>query len=117
MFVQFDDANLNTVQSVFSCRQDDDAYPNQGEIDESDERYIKFVDSLLPSKQDLNNSHRDSLLSVAALRISPLQDAVDLELATKSELSLLKAWKQYRVDLNRVNTSEVDVKWPEPPAE
>ena len=34
--------------------------------------------------------------------IAPLQDAVDLEIATEEERSLLEAWNKYRVLLNRV---------------
>ena len=37
--------------------------------------------------------------------IAPLQDAVDLEIATAEERSLLEAWNKYRVLLNRVDTS------------
>ena len=39
--------------------------------------------------------------------IAPLQDAVDLEIATEEERSLLEAWNKYRVLLNRVDTSTV----------
>lgn len=45
---------------------------------------------------------RDSLLAFATLRIAPLQDAVDLDEATVAEIAALKAWKQYRVALNRI---------------
>ncbi|HAL7766072.1 TPA: tail fiber assembly protein, partial [Escherichia coli] len=42
----------------------------------------------------------------ASEHISPLQDAVDLEIATEEEISLLTAWKKYRVLLNRVDILE-----------
>jgi len=44
----------------------------------------------------------DRFLTVAALRIAPLQDAADLDEATPADLALLKKWKQYRVSVNRV---------------
>lgn len=44
----------------------------------------------------------DRFLTVAALRIAPLQDAADLDGATPADLALLKKWKQYRVAVNRV---------------
>ncbi len=48
--------------------------------------------------------------------IAPLQDAVDLEIATEEENSLLEARKKYRVLLNRVDTSTApDIEWPEEP--
>ncbi|MEJ1538552.1 tail fiber assembly protein, partial [Escherichia coli] len=41
-----------------------------------------------------------------------LQDAADLEIATEEEISLLEAWKKYRVLLNRVDTSVApDIEW------
>ncbi|WP_176489256.1 tail fiber assembly protein, partial [Morganella morganii] len=45
--------------------------------------------------------------------IDPLQDAVELEMATPEEESALKEWKKYRVLLSRVDTSlGSDVAWP-----
>jgi hypothetical protein len=62
---------------------------------------------------------RDAHLGLAALRIAPLQDAVDLGVATEIEAAQLLAWKGYRVDLNRITEQEGypgAVAWPEPPA-
>ncbi|EFH5131409.1 terminase small subunit [Escherichia coli O101,9,9a:H9] len=53
---------------------------------------------------------------IASEHIAPLQDAVDLEIATEEETSLLEAWKKYRVLLNRVDTSTApDIEWPTNP--
>ena len=58
-----------------------------------------------------------SLLSDASQKISILQDAVDLEMATDDETAQLTAWKKYRVLLNRVDTSTApDVSWPTQPS-
>jgi len=62
---------------------------------------------------------RDQLLARAALRIAPLQDAVDLGEATPAEEAALTAWKQYRVKLNRVTLQAgfpANVDWPVEPA-
>ncbi|EER9362781.1 tail fiber assembly protein, partial [Escherichia coli] len=48
---------------------------------------------------------KNSLMQVASEHIAPLQDAVDLDIATEEEASLLAAWKTYRVLLNRVDTT------------
>lgn len=40
--------------------------------------------------------------AIADNAIAPLQDAVDIGDATDAELALLKAWKTYRVALNRL---------------
>lgn len=64
-------------------------------------------------------AQRDALLAAAALRLAPLQDAVDLGLATDAEAAQLLAWKGYRVELSRITEQEgypSVVAWPEPPA-
>ncbi|MGJ7611291.1 MULTISPECIES: tail fiber assembly protein [unclassified Variovorax] len=64
-------------------------------------------------------AQRDALLRLATLRIAPLQDAVDLDEATAPEIALLKAWKQFRVSLSRVELQAGfpgAVIWPQAPA-
>ncbi|QVL21567.1 tail fiber assembly protein [Pseudomonas qingdaonensis] len=56
---------------------------------------------------------------VADSAIAPLQDAVDLDDATEAEATALKAWKKYRVALNRLPEQAgypTDIDWPAPPA-
>ncbi|WP_432731464.1 tail fiber assembly protein [Variovorax sp. W6] len=63
-------------------------------------------------------AQRDALLSIAALRIAPLQDATDLDDATDAEKAALTAWKQYRVKLNRIEQQTGfpgTVQWPQVP--
>lgn len=52
-------------------------------------------------------------LAEASAAIAPLQDAVDLAMATDAEVAMLQGWKTYRVLLNRVDTSKPV--WPEVP--
>lgn len=66
------------------------------------------------------SSKRDEYLAVAAIRIAPLQDAVDLGDATDSDVDLLKKWKQYRVALSRIDQQEnypFTIEWPVTPGE
>ncbi|WGL57676.1 tail fiber assembly protein [Kluyvera intermedia] len=60
-----------------------------------------------------NEQEKQTLLALVASQIAPLQDAVDLDIATDSEKELLLALKKYRVMLNRVDVS--DPEWPEKP--
>lgn len=61
-------------------------------------------------------NEKSRLLALATVAIGPLQDAVDLEIATTQETESLKAWKTYRVMLNRVDTSKApDINWPVSP--
>ncbi len=60
---------------------------------------------------------RNSLMTFANSATPPLQDALDIGDATEEELTLLKAWKTYRVLLNRLDLSTApDIIWPEIPA-
>ena len=55
-------------------------------------------------------------LTVANNQIAPLQDAVDLDMATEQEEADLLAWKKYRIQVNRVNTDTApDINWPAKP--
>ncbi|MCU1792384.1 hypothetical protein CUU52_05055 [Pectobacterium polaris] len=56
------------------------------------------------------------LLSRINQDVIPLQDAVDLDIASEEEENKLNAWKKYRVLLMRLDTSKApDVEWPEEP--
>ncbi|KER01350.1 tail fiber assembly protein [Photorhabdus temperata] len=50
------------------------------------------------------------------MTIQPLQDSIDLDIATDKEIEQLIAWKKYRVLLSKVDTSQPDrIQWPETP--
>ena len=59
---------------------------------------------------------KQRLMADATVSMAPLQDADDIGEATDDELLQLKAWKKYRVLLNRVDTSAApDITWPVKP--
>lgn len=63
------------------------------------------------------NSEKAQRLQRATETINPLQDAVDLDMATDDEQAQLTAWRKYRVLLTRVDTSTApDINWPHAPA-
>ncbi|MGY2377081.1 tail fiber assembly protein [Pseudomonas sp. SDO524_S393] len=67
---------------------------------------------------DFALAKRDQLLSVATIRIAPLQDAVDLGRATPEVIVKLKQWKGYRVDLNEIDLQDgfpLAIDWPTAP--
>ncbi|MNL56144.1 Caudovirales tail fiber assembly protein [compost metagenome] len=52
-------------------------------------------------------------MSEAGKHIAPLEDAVELKMATKEEKAQLTAWKTYRVLLSRVDPDQApDITWP-----
>ena len=75
----------------------------------------RTVESLLDYARSNNPEYASMRFEAdaASERISVLQDAVDLEMATADETAALPLWKKYRVLLSRVdaNTSD-DVVWP-----
>lgn len=65
-------------------------------------------------QMDAAESQKNMLMQAASDTIAPLQDAVDLDMATDEEKAQLLAWKKYRVLLNRVDTRKApDIDWPE----
>lgn len=62
-----------------------------------------------------NALYRRGLLNAAAMAVAPLQDAVDLGLASDDEKMRLASWKTYRVDVNRVDVTTIQPAWPTPP--
>lgn len=56
---------------------------------------------------------KSALIKSAAAKIEPLQDAVDLGMATDDEKARFNAWRKYRVLLARVDTSTAPaILWP-----
>lgn len=127
----FDENNI--IRSVTNAESGHDAsglWPinmSVAEIEDTeDARRIKingqwqFIDGIV-SERELTDEEmiaqavnlKNDLLAQAAIKIAPLQDAVDLNIATEEEAGKLAALKLYRVELMRVNTSTApDISWP-----
>lgn len=75
-----------------------------------------WVDEPAPTREQIieqANSQQASLIQKASSKISILQDAVDLGMATTEETDTLTALKKYRVILMRIDTSKApDIEWP-----
>lgn len=64
------------------------------------------------------NAKAAYLLSVAAVRIYPLQDAVDLREADDEDIDLLIRWKKYRIAVGQIAKKtwpSTDIDWPSEP--
>ncbi|MQL46639.1 tail fiber assembly protein [Photorhabdus khanii] len=78
----------------------------------------EWADIPPPTKEELQQhaeNKKQQLMVKAGEQMGPLQDAVDLKIATEAEEAALLEWKNYRVMLKRVDTSVTDVPWPQPP--
>lgn len=90
----------------------------------TDDNTWQFIDGEIipreytPAEQaDKAGGEKLARLAYAANVIAPLQDAVDLGMATDEELAQLKAWKTYRVLLSRTDIARApDIDWPPIPA-
>lgn len=90
----------------------------------TDDNTWQFIDGEIipreytPAEQtDKAGGEKLARLAYAANVIAPLQDAVDLGMATDEELAQLKAWKTYRVLLSRIDISHApEIDWPPLPA-
>jgi hypothetical protein len=92
----------------------------------------------LPEKPDINYRYSDGVFTapvtdaenaalIASSRlaaetdeasrvIAPLQDAVDISIATDAEIARLAEWKRYRVALSRIEPSKApNIEWPDKP--
>ncbi|HAT7999667.1 tail fiber assembly protein [Escherichia coli] len=79
-------------------------------------QWVHDADAEKTALTTMSTQQKDSLLALATSKMGPLQDAVDLGIATETETALLLAWKKYRVLLNRINPEDApDINWPEVP--
>lgn len=78
-----------------------------------------LIDPPAPTAEQLlalAEEQRRTLIAEATIAIAPLQDAIELDEATREEAAQLTAWKKYRVLLNRIDISDApDIVWPEKP--
>lgn len=79
------------------------------------------IEVLAAPKQTVGEqqSRLDSKMKQAAAIMAPLEDAEKLGIASEEELSLLAAWRLYRVEVYRLPQSAgwpADVTWPEQPS-
>lgn len=80
------------------------------------EKWVHDADAEKTAQIAQATQQKESLLAMAASKIAPLQDAVDLDIATEEEAALLLAWKKYRVLLSRIKSEDApNIKWPSKP--
>jgi len=132
-YVQYVDETETKIMREFGGPQDVELWPNQGEVEDADQRYLDFLNppenilALQSSKLQVLTQLATAQKVALVNRISTLNDAVDLEIATaeeESELPVrttqLKEWKTYAVLLGRVTAQQgwpSEVSWPVQPAE
>ena len=80
-------------------------------------KWIHDAEAEKTFRQGQAAQEKANLLMIATSAIAPLQDAVDLDMATEAEKNMLNEWRKYRVLLTRVGTGSAPIiAWPELPA-
>lgn len=67
------------------------------------------------NKSVVNKREQQEKNITATIMITPLQDAVDSDIATPNEEAKLKEWKKYRALVSRIDTSQDEIIWPVQP--
>ncbi|WP_276895289.1 tail fiber assembly protein [Frischella perrara] len=62
-----------------------------------------------------NKIRKDNLIIEANEKIKILEDIIDLEMQETNEEEQLKEWKRYRILLTRIDTNNIDIKFPSKP--
>lgn len=69
---------------------------------------------------EIAKMHQYAAMLDASTKMTPLQDAIDLDIATDDEIARLNDWKRYRVELNRISQQPGyprDIQWPIAPSD
>ena len=106
--VQFKDSTETAIVAVFNCEQDCAAYPFQGAIEDSDSRYVAYLQAFSGAAVDARR-----------LRDAKLADC-DWTVGSDSPLSVVKktAWVAYRKALRDVPSQSgfpSEITWPVAP--
>ncbi|TNH44713.1 tail fiber assembly protein [Photorhabdus luminescens] len=79
----------------------------------------EWADIPPPTKEELQQQakfQKQQLIAEATNQIAPLQDAMDLNMASDEEKTQLEAWKKYQISLSRIDvTLAPDINWPKKP--
>ncbi|MCR9031120.1 tail fiber assembly protein [Citrobacter amalonaticus] len=80
------------------------------------ERWVTDEEAQKAAEVAEASATKAALITIASEQIAPLQDAVDLDMATDNEKARFNALRKYRVLLTRVDTSTAPaITWPEIP--
>jgi hypothetical protein len=81
VFVMFSGPDKTKVQTAFCCPQDPDVYPNQGEIEETDPRYLAFLnpqpslgDLISAAKEKVRLARSSVFISLAGIQSQAIAD-------------------------------------------
>lgn len=109
----------DTLNKVYAYEDDIDIdkYVNN-ELIQIEEREALELSKTRMSQEDIITSNKNIkklLIDEANQKIAILQDIINLEMQESNEDEQLKKWKKYRILLTRIDTDNIEIKWPEEP--
>ncbi|WP_180131842.1 hypothetical protein [Rhodoferax sp. BLA1] len=87
VFVQFFDASELKVVAVFGCAQDELVWPYQGQVDDSDPRYLAFISSQ-PTSSTEPDQRLEILGELAKIDLAAVRPARAVSIALAKGLDL-----------------------------
>ncbi|WP_257154448.1 tail fiber assembly protein [Pseudomonas sp. ICMP 8385] len=87
---------------------------------EAGEPVAEYQERIIPPPSPTEEAQGEivRLRAIVDYAIAPLQDAVDIDVASDTDVVALKAWKKYRVALSRVHEQQgypLKIEWPAVP--
>ncbi|MEA9442263.1 tail fiber assembly protein [Aeromonas caviae] len=84
--------------------------------DEERDAWVKNIEAESNWQRQQAETQRNMLMAEANQQIAILADAVELGMATDTEQAAYIAWRQYRVELSRLDLTQQPITWPPTPA-
>ncbi len=85
------------------------------DFDWKKKKWVLNTEKQKQAKTIENQNTIKQLFALANEKITPLQDAVDCDIATEEEKASLITWKKYRALLNRIDPESETIELPEQP--
>lgn len=114
VYVQFTDETETKVCSVFDSPQDPFYHPNQGQVEDTDQRYLDFINPPIDIVA-VNTAQQTQLANAASIAMTPLFMSIQLGDATDTETVRAKAWQAYYRALQLVDVTVPSPDWPVAP--
>ncbi|MFQ2825606.1 tail fiber assembly protein [Aeromonas caviae] len=84
--------------------------------DEAHSAWVKNTEAEQAWQLQQAEAQRNMLMAEATQQIAILADAVELGMATEEEQAAYTAWRQYRVQLSRLDLATPPIQWPPKPS-
>lgn len=126
IYVQFYDPSQEKIINAFSSPQDETVWPNMGEVEEDDQRYIAFINPWLSNEalaESARKTRDDILRNFCDIGVLMIQRAIRMEadaakkVALNAKLAELDAYAVALQDVPQQEGFPTNIVWPVAPTE